>query len=288
MEFFLAGLHEAMHHGIKLLPFLFLTYIAMGLLEKAAGSKAEKIVTNAGNFGPLLGGIIGAFPQCGFSAAASNFYVGRVITLGTLISIYLSTSDEMLPMLISEHVEGSLIFKIIGVKVVIGIISGIVVELFLGKISRKHKIPVDHTGEHICCHCHGHDGIIVTALKHSIKVFIFIFLVSVVINTIMEFIGHENLYQIFSDLPIVGEMIAALVGLIPNCAASVVITQLYLEGIIGAGPMMAGLLVSAGIGLLVLFEENHSMKENFTIVGILYVLGVVWGVIIETLGILAL
>lgn len=288
MEFFIEGLHEAIHDSVSLLPFLFLTYVAMGLLEKATNNKAERIITNAGNFGPLLGGLIGAFPQCGFSAAASNFYVGRVITLGTLISIYLSTSDEMLPILISEHVDASLIIKIIGTKVIVGIISGILVEIFLGRLSRKHKIPVDHTGEHICCHCHGHHGVIIEAFRHTIKVFVFIFLVSAVINIIIEMIGHKNMYMLFSNLPVVGEMIAALVGLIPNCAASVVITQLYLDGVIGAGPMMSGLLVSAGIGLLVLFEENHNIKENITIVGILYVLGVAWGVIIDAMGILVL
>ncbi|MDD4377017.1 MAG: arsenic efflux protein [Eubacteriales bacterium] len=271
--------------GIRLIPFLFLTYLAMGVLEKAAGSKAQEAIRDAGKVGPLWGGILGAFPQCGFSAAASNFYVGRMITLGTLISIYLSTSDEMLPIFISEHVAISTIVKILGAKVLIGMVTGFAVELFFGWLSRKNKKPVDFNLEAHFCGCSCGSGVFVSAVIHTLKVFVFIFIVSFAINYIIGIIGEEALYLLFSDVPVLGELIASLVGLIPNCAASVVVTQLYLDGIIGSGPMMSGLLASAGIGLLVLFKENHNFKENISIVAILYTVSVIWGVIIEALGI---
>ncbi len=271
--------------GIRLIPFLFLTYLAMGVLEKAAGSKAQEAIRDAGKVGPLWGGILGAFPQCGFSAAASNFYVGRMITLGTLISIYLSTSDEMLPIFISEHVAFSTIVKILGAKVLIGMVTGFAVELFFGWLSRKNKKPVDFNLEAHFCGCSCGSGVFVSAVIHTLKVFVFIFIVSFAINYIIGIIGEEALYLLFSDVPVLGELIASLVGLIPNCAASVVVTQLYLDGIIGSGPMMSGLLASAGIGLLVLFKENHNFKENISIVAILYTVSVIWGVIIEALGI---
>ncbi len=271
--------------GIRLIPFLFLTYLAMGVLEKAAGSKAQEAIRDAGKAGPLWGGILGAFPQCGFSAAASNFYVGRMISLGTLISIYLSTSDEMLPIFISEHVAISTIVKILGAKVIIGMVTGFAVELFFGWLSRKNKKPVDFNLEAHFCGCSCGSGVFVSAVIHTLKVFVFIFIVSFAINYIIGIIGEEALYLLFSDVPVLGELIASLVGLIPNCAASVVVTQLYLDGIIGSGPMMSGLLASAGIGLLVLFKENHNFKENISIVAILYTVSVIWGVIIEALGI---
>jgi hypothetical protein len=271
--------------GIRLIPFLFLTYLAMGVLEKAAGSKAQEAIRDAGKVGPLWGGILGAFPQCGFSAAASNFYVGRMITLGTLISIYLSTSDEMLPIFISEHVAISTIVKILGAKVLIGMVTGFAVELFFGWLARKNKKPVDFNLEAHFCGCSCGSGVFVSAVIHTLKVFVFIFIVSFAINYIIGIIGEEALYLLFSDVPVLGELIASLVGLIPNCAASVVVTQLYLDGIIGSGPMMSGLLASAGIGLLVLFKENHNFKENISIVAILYTVSVIWGVIIEALGI---
>ena len=271
--------------GIRLIPFLFLTYLAMGVLEKAAGSKAQEAIRDAGKVGPLWGGILGAFPQCGFSAAASNFYVGRMISLGTLISIYLSTSDEMLPIFISEHVAISTIVKILGAKVIIGMVTGFAVELFFGWLSRKNKKPVDFNLEAHFCGCSCGSGVFISAVIHTLKVFVFIFIVSFAINYIIGIIGEEALYLLFSDVPVLGELIASLVGLIPNCAASVVVTQLYLDGIIGSGPMMSGLLASAGIGLLVLFKENHNFKENISIVAILYTVSVIWGVIIEALGI---
>lgn len=212
-------------------------------------------------------------------------FAGRVITVGTLVAIYLSTSDEMLPILISESVPVVTIAKILGSKVIIAVLSGLIVELVYVRLLKKQEKEMDI---HVVCeeeHCHCEDGIVVSALKHTVKIFCFIFLISLVLNGVIGLIGEEALSGLFSGLPVVGELIAALVGLIPNCASSVVITQLYLDGIIRPGAMMAGLLVNAGVGFLVLFRLNRDYKQNAAIIATMYVLGVLWGVMIEACGI---
>lgn len=275
---------EALIDSLRLIPFLFVTYFAMGILEHATSDKAHQLIKKAGRFGPIWGSIVGAVPQCGLSAAASYFYVGRVLTLGTLISIYMSTSDEMLPILISEKVAGSVIVKILLVKIFIGMVSGFLIELLFGWMARRKKVPKEFELNEIHGHCCG-GSVLVEAVRHTLKVFIFVLLVSVAIGTAIFVIGEDTLAVLVADIPVLGEAVAALIGLIPNCAASVVITQLYLDGIIGAGPMMSGLLVSAGVGLLVLFKENRHMHENVIIVALLYAASVAWGVAIEVLGI---
>lgn len=274
---------DALLDSLRLIPFLFATYLAMGILEHAASSRTKEVIQKAGRFGPLWGSLLGAFPQCGFSAAASYFYMGRVLTLGTLIAIYMSTSDEMLPILISQKVEVSVIVEILAVKVVIAIISGFLTELLLGWMARRKKVPKEFEMSAESCSCGA--GILTDAVVHTLKVFFFIFLISLAIGTVIELLGEQGLSRLFSDVPVLGEALAALVGLIPNCAASVAITQLYLDGIIGAGPMMSGLLVSAGMGLLVLFKENHHRHENIIIAVLLYALSVTWGLAIDFLGI---
>ncbi len=280
--------HHILHHSLKLFPFLFLTYWVMGLLEQMSSAKSRRLIQNAGKVGPVWGSICGAFPQCGFSAAASYFYVGRVLTLGTLISVYMSTSDEMIPILISERVPVPTIASIVAAKVMIGMITGFLIELLFGWFRKKKTVPSDlpqcETNSYMEC-CGHKKGILQNAFKHALRVWIFITLITLLIEIVVETIGTDTMSLIFSDTPVVGEMIAALVGLIPNCGASVVITQLYLEGIIGTGPMLSGLLVSAGVGLLVLFKENRNLRENMWITAILYVGSVLWGVLFQALGV---
>ncbi len=273
------------HHNWSLLPLLFITYLVMGILEHTTGDHAKLVIQKAGVFGPVWGSLLGAVPQCGFSAAASYFYVGRVVTMGTLIAVYMSTSDEMLPIMISEQVPPETIAKILISKVIIGIITGFLVELFFGWYARRKKKPRDFVLGSTCGTDCCSESVVKTAFIHTIKVFFFIFVISVVIELIIHEVGEDALAMVFSNVPVLGEVIAAIMGLIPNCASSVVITQLYLDGIIGAGPMMSGLLVSAGMGLLVLFEENRHMKENLMIMGILLGSGIAWGCLIEFLGI---
>lgn len=271
--------------SVKLLPFLFLTYLLMEALEHKTGSRARNRIKTAGKYGPLWGGLLGVMPQCGFSAAASSLYAGRVITVGTLLSIYLSTSDEMLPILLSESVPVGTIVKILATKVAIAVISGLLIEIFYVNVMKKQEKEMDI---HVVCeeeHCRCEDGIFRSAVKHTLKILFYIFLISLVLNMAIGAIGEGTLKHLFMSVPVVGEMIAALVGMIPNCASSVIITELYLDQIIGAGAMMSGLLVNAGIGILVLFRLNRNVKQNLGIVGVLYALGVFWGVLLEVAGI---
>ena len=280
--------HTLLHtieDSVKLLPFLFLTYLFMELLEHTTGGKVQNKIRNAGKVGPLWGGLLGIMPQCGFSAAASSLYAGRVITVGTLLAVFLSTSDEMLPIFISAAVAPATIFKILAAKVCIAIVSGFVAELVYVNVFKKKEKDMDI---HVVCeeeHCSCEDGVLKSALKHTLKIFVYILLITFILTFVIELIGEDQLAVVFQNIPVVGEMIAALVGLIPNCASSVVITELYLSGIIGAGAMMSGLLVNAGVGLLVLFRLNRNWKQNAGIMAALYGFGVFWGVIIELLGI---
>lgn len=281
-------IEHILQHNWSLLPLLFITYLVMGILEHTTGDHAKDIIQKTGVTGPVWGSLLGVIPQCGFSAAASYFYVGRVVTMGTLIAVYMSTSDEMLPILISEQVAPSTIAKILISKVIIGIVTGFLVELFFGWYARRKKKPRDFQLGSTCgtdCCATTKAGIAKTAMSHTLKVFFFIFAVSICIELLIHNIGEDALAMVFSNVPVVGQAIAAFMGLIPNCASSVVITQLYLDGIIGSGPMMSGLLVSAGMGLLVLFEENRHLKENLMITGILLGSGIAWGCLIEVMGI---
>ena len=282
---------DALIDSVKLLPFLFITYLAMEYLEHKTSDKSNQLVERSGKIGPLYGSLLGIVPQCGFSAAATNLYAGRVITLGTLIAIYLSTSDEMLPILISEKVSILLILKILFVKVVIGMIAGFAIDFIHQKFLRfthmkdPHHLPdIHHMCEHEHCHC-DEKGIFPSALKHTVEIFGYILVISFLLNLVIAYIGEDTLSSFILNRPVIGELAAGLIGLIPNCAASVVITQLYLEGLLSAGPMMAGLLVSAGVGLLVLFKVNDHPRENLKILGLLYAIGVVSGLLIELFGI---
>lgn len=276
---------------IKLLPFLFLAYLAMEYMEHRMGEKAEELVKKAGRFGPVIGGLLGIVPQCGFSAAASNLYAGRVITLGTLMAVYLSTSDEMLPILISEQTAPGIILGILLAKAAIGIAAGILLDFLLRRKSvGRHAPGTDASMEchhiHEICeheHCGCEKGILRSAVSHTAQIAFFILLITFVLNLALFFAGEEALSGVIMNRPIAGPLLAGLVGMIPNCAGSVVITQLYLEGVLGIGSAMAGLLTGSGVGLLVLFRVNHDTKENLKILALLYGIGVLVGMVLELL-----
>ena len=277
---------EALLDGVKLLPFLFITYLVMEYMEHKTSQKTGLILQKSGRWGVVLGGVFGVVPQCGFSAAASNLYAGRIITLGTLIAVFLSTSDEMLPILISEQAPLLVIAKILILKAVIGITAGALVDLWIRKRkgSQKEELRIEQICDHQHCHC-GEGNIFKSALKHTLQIFLFILLVSFLLNLIIEWIGDAALVLVLSSKPVLGPMLAGMVGLIPNCASSIVLTQLYLEGVLGAGSMTAGLLSGTGVGLLVLFKVNDKVKENIRITALLYVIGVLAGVVMEFAGI---
>ena len=272
---------DTLFDSIKLLPFLFLAYLLMEYLEHKTGNKTKDIVKKSGKLGPLWGGIIGIFPQCGFSAAAANLYAGKIITMGTLIAVFLSTSDEMLPILISEAAPASLILKVLAIKLVVGIIAGFIIDLVINVIGKTKKVEPEEAVGHMCEHDHCEHGIFKSALKHTINIFIFITIITFAINTLIHFIGEETIEKAIAGAPVLGILVSSIFGLIPNCAGSVIITELYLSNLISFGSMIAGLLVGSGIGILVLFKSNKNIKENLTITGLLMLVGIIVGLIID-------
>lgn len=256
-----------------LLPFLLATYILIEFLEHEAGEKAVSLVRHSKKMGPLIGSLLGVIPQCGFSAVASEFYAHRVITLGTLFSIYLSTSDEMLPVLIASRANAGLIFTILGIKILAGLIVGFLLDLIL----RNRPVHMH------ACKVHDEDetgSFLISALKHTVEVFIFLFLITFALNIAIGMIGDENLGNLILNRPVVGQLLASLIGLIPNCAGSVIITQLYLSGALRFGALISGLLCSAGVGPLMLLRTNKNNKENLMIIILLYAISVIFGLII--------
>lgn len=276
---------DTLKDSIRLVPFLFVAYLIMEFIEHKTNDKTSEIIQKSGKFGPFLGSLLGIFPQCGFSAMAANLYAGRIITLGTLIAIFLSTSDEMLPILISEEAPLDVILKILGVKLVIGMIAGFIIDIVLRKITKKEEEnKISKVCEHEHCHCE-EGGVLKSSIKHTLNVLVYIFIISFILNTIIHFIGEDKLANLILNKPILGPIIAGLIGLIPNCASSVVLTELYLSGVISVSTMIAGLLVNAGVGILILCKVNKNAKENAKIVGLLYVIGVIAGILLELIGI---
>ena len=268
----------------KLLPFLFLTYLLMEWLEHRASGKMEASIRRAGKVGPLFGGFLGIVPQCGFSAAASGLYAGRVISLGTLIAVYLSTSDEMLPIMIAEKAPALLIVKLLATKLLLGIFFGFLVDILFRLVHKKEEDhPIHELCEHDGCHCE--EGILRSALHHTVHISLFLLLVLFLLKTGIFFLGEDRLAAAFNNIPVLGHLLSALVGLIPNCVSSVLITKLYLEGVLSAGCMLSGLLVGTGVGILVLFRANRSKKEAFFILLLLFGIGALSGMLLDLLGI---
>ena len=368
-------LEHSVADTLYLIPFLFVTYLAMEWLEHRTAGKTQEAVKRAGAAGPVVGALLGVVPQCGFSAAAATLYAGRVITLGTLFAVFLSTSDEMLPIFLAENVAPNTILSIMGAKVVIGMVMGFIVDAGLRLLRRdKDKLRIhelcaqdkcgcdddcatckqnpelayqhtddalaqeladtakplpieeiekhehddlsashchpERSGEASSSHCHpersgeaaeskdlptahahdhSHDhgwgGIVKSALKHTLTVTLFIFIITIVLNAVLEVVGEDALAQFLGASPLLAVLASALVGLIPNCAASVVIAQLYLEGVLAPGAMLAGLLTAAGVGLLVLVRSNRPAIQNVKIIACLYVTGVFWGLVANGLGV---
>ena len=363
MDLLLHFIEHALEDTLALVPFLFVTYIALEALEHAAGARANAVVRRAGAAGPVAGALLGVVPQCGFSAMAATLYAGRVVTLGTLVAVFLSTSDEMLPMLVAERVDAGLLFRVLGLKVLVALITGVLADLAIRALRNNARVHaflrrtvfsvrrdgmeadvVDQmaeggeTAEHICrlceqdhCGCghdhahvhegehghehghergyedadghvagcdhdhghgHGHAGgrfgivgsIVMSAVSHTAQVSLFIFLVTFALVLVLETVGEDALAAFLSSNRLLAVFASALVGLVPNCSASVVITQLYLEGVLGFAPLMAGLLTSAGVGYLVLFRTNRHPRENAVIVVGLFLVACVWGPVFAALG----
>lgn len=261
---------------LKLVPFLFIAFLLIELFEHKFSKKSIEVVESSGKYGPILGSVLGIIPQCGFSVMATNLYVTRLITLGTLISIYLSTSDEMLPILISEKAEFSLIIKILLIKLFIGMLAGFIIDKIF-KV-KKEKKNYDICEEE---HCHCKESIIISSLKHTLNIVVFILLINFILNICFNYLGQDYLSKILLKDSFFGPFISSLIGLIPNCGASVMLTELYINNAINFGSLISGLLTGSGIAIMILFKTNKHFLENLKIVGILYLIGVLSGIIIE-------
>ena len=314
-------LQDAFVDTLYLIPFLFITYLAMEWLEHRTGSTTRDAIRRAGKAGPAIGALLGVVPQCGFSAAASTLFAGRVITLGTLFAVFLSTSDEMLPIFIAEQVPMHVLLSVLGMKVVIGMAFGFAVDAVMRATHREHVnlhihelCERDHCDcnhgcetcehnpalayEHADCtedcthdhahHDHSHDGgwagIAKSAGKHTVQVTLFVFLVSLALNVLFVVVGEEAIGDFLAGNEFLAIAGAAVVGLIPNCAASVAIAQLYVEGVLGLGACMAGLLSAAGVGLLVLVRANRHPRENVAIIAVLAAFSALCGILIQLSG----
>lgn len=263
---------------VMLLPFLFVTYLVLEAVEAHAGGMLQQWLERAKSVGPLAGGLAGAIPQCGVSAAAASFYAGGIVTVGTLMAVFLSTSDELIPVLISKQVPAALMLKIVALKVVAGIIIGFSLDAVLSFIRHKRRhVEVHELCEHSRCGCHHHKGVFVPALIHTAEIFFFIVIVSGVIHLAMHIWGEGCLENLKLNTPVLGEMLAGLLGLIPNCAVSVAGAELYCKEAMSAGALMASSFTGSGLGLLVLFRTNRNLKENLLILAFVYVIGVVLG-----------
>ena len=311
MDMALDILLDAVKDTLYIAVFLFVTYLVMEWIEHKTSQRTTDSIRRAGKAGPFIGAVLGAIPQCGFSAAASTLYAGRVVTLGTLFAVYLSTSDEMLPIFLAERVPLGTIGAVLLTKIAVGMVLGFVVDAVMRACHREpQSFAIDELCEAADCACdehcadeaeahhadghdhhdyhehheHGHGSIVASAFKHTLQVIIFVFIITLVLGAILEGPGEGAFAEVLAGAPVISILLSCLVGLIPNCAASIAIAELYVEGILGAGAMLGGLLVGAGVGLLVLFRTNRHMKENVLIVVALYAMGVVCGLIVYATG----
>ena len=313
---------DAVMDTLYLIPFLLVTYLFMEWLEHKTGAAAQNAIQRAGKAGPAIGALLGVVPQCGFSAAASTLYAARVVTIGTLFAVFLSTSDEMLPIFIAEQVPAQVLFGVLGIKVVIGMFVGFVIDAVMrAKHKPQESLRIHELCERDHCECsddcatckenpelayehhddcangcdhahhthdHSHDAgwgsIVKSALKHTLQVTVFVFLVSLALDIVLAVVGEDALASAIGNNEVLAVFVSAIIGLIPNCAASVAIAQLYVEGVLGFGAMMAGLLSASGVGLLVLLRTNRPARQNALIVVGLVVVGSVFGLLFQVVG----
>ena len=297
MDLFLHVLEHSVGDTLRLVPFLFITYLAMEALEHASADRVQAVVERSGKAGPAAGALLGAVPQCGFSAMAATLYAGRVVTAGTLVAVILSTSDEMIPVFLAHGASVGSMLAIMATKVVAGIVVGFAVDAALRALRRAGDghAHIHELCERAHCHCddehaghdHGHGrwAVVRSAAVHTVQVSAWILAITFVFGLAMELVGTESLAAAVANHPVRATFLSALVGLIPNCAASVAITELYLEGALAAGPMLAGLLASGGVGLLVLWRTNVDARQSAAITAFVYAAAVAIGLAASALGV---
>ena len=284
MEQFLDILTDALVDSLKMLPFLFGAYLLMEWLEHRSGEGMEALLAKARRLGPFTGALLGCVPQCGFSVAAANLYAGRVITMGTLVAVFLSTSDEAVPLLLGDPRQAGALLPLLGLKVVIGAVAGVVIDWGTGRLA-KNNPPKEEGIHNLCGHCHCEEGnIFAAALRHTGSIFLFILLVNLGLGGGVALLGEERLAAVLLSDSLLQPVAAALLGLVPNCAASVLLTRLYLAGAVSFGAMAGGLLSASGMGVLVLFRQNPRPRENLAVLGMVWGIGAAVGLILQLLG----
>ena len=276
-------LEHAIEDLVKMLPFLFVAFLLIEALEHYSTEHTKRMLARVGKAGPLMGAAAGCVPQCGFSVIAANLYAGGIISVGTLVAVFIATSDEAVLIMLGNPGHGRDVLALLAAKVVIGVIAGYVMDLSLGKY-----ISVPKENGNLCercgCHDHGHEKrILRPALNHTFRVFLYLYITTVLLNLCIELVGEEQLAQYLLGDTAFQPLIAAAIGLIPNCVSSVILTQLYLGGAISFASVIAGLSAGAGVGLLVLFRVNRDKKESLKILAALYITAVLSGVVLQIL-----
>lgn len=271
-------LEHTIKDTLNILPFLFVAFLFIELLEHKFSDNTKKIINKSGKLGPIVGSLLGLIPQCGFSVVATNFYITRVISIGTLFSIYLTTSDEMLPIMISNKVDVKIIIFILFIKLICGIVFGLLIDLFLRNEKYIRKYDYNICEKHDC-HCE--HSLFKSVLKHTFNTFIFIFLITIFLTLMFDNFDKNIINNIFMKDNIFGPFIGALIGLVPNCASSVILTELFINDVINLGTCISGLLSCSGVALLILIKSNKNIKENLIIISSLYFISVLVGIILE-------
>ncbi|MBR5779452.1 MAG: arsenic efflux protein [Clostridia bacterium] len=292
MQEFLHALEHSAIESLMMLPFLAIAFFILEYIEAKVEEKSSAVIEKAGKAGPFAGALLGLIPQCGFSVIGSNFYAKRIITLGTLIAIYLSTSDEALLVMLTKPNRILDILTVLGIKLAIALVAGYVIDLFLRKKAKSDECHHRHhhddscddeelIGEEHCCSHTDWKAIIKCTAKRTISVFAFLFAANLALGYVIELIGEARLQEIMLTDSIFQPLLTALIGLIPNCAPSVILAELYIEGAISLGSVISGLCTGAGVGLIVLFRVNRGVKSNLGIVALLYVIGALSGVAVQ-------
>ncbi|MEG2834160.1 MAG: putative manganese transporter [Ruthenibacterium sp.] len=274
---------DALLDSLKMLPFLFVAYWVIEFVEHRHSAGIERALAGGGRFGYVPGALLGLFPQCGFSAMAANLYASKVITLGTLLAVFLATSDEAIPLLIANPAHWRALAAVLTLKVIIAVLAGFCID-FVGKKLLPKSMRGGYAGcsEEVDCHEHdAQDGILLAAVKHTLHIFVYILIFNTILGGVVTLVGAETLGNFVTGSGYWQPVLAGLVGLIPNCAASVLLTQLFAAGQLSFGGLVAGLCTGAGVGLAVLFHANKSIKQNLFIIALLYGIGVFAGTVVQ-------
>lgn len=271
--------------SLKILPFLFLSYLFIEYIEHKSSNKLENVLSTSGKYSKLVGSLLGIIPQCGFSAIAANLFSSKVISIGTIVAVFLATSDEAIPIMLTYPERIKEMFAILAIKFVIAVLFGTLVDMIF-KSKHTHKEEEKEMHEHIhemCKDCDCEDSLLLSSAKHTFSTFAFLVLISLAISCLIEFIGIEVFERFILSGSIFQPFIASIIGLIPNCAASVLLTKLFIDGSISLGSIIAGLSTGAGVGGIILLKSNKDMKENFKVIGLVYIIGVLCGLLIDVI-----